>query len=79
MTAIMQCGCAPAGKIKVAGVFVPGCITHECTDVAVEPDLSGRMAKCYCGMEEPSRTTLPFFQHVDGDHDVYFCGCGGWS
>ena len=79
---IMQCGCAASGRIKVAGEFVPGCVTHFCTDVSETQTVSaGRLVMCMaCGQTQPSSTSLAFFRgRPDQDYDNHYCGCRGWS
>lgn len=43
-------------------------------------DLEGRIAKCYCDRDEPSRPDLVFFAyHPNAQFDSYYCGCRGWD
>lgn len=71
-TVIMKCGCAAQGKVSrvVDGVRqpeIPGCVIHDCYEpAAVEPDLTGRVARCTygCGSESPSSKNLAFFEYL---------------
>lgn len=51
------------------------------TETAVEPDLTGRVARCMeCGKITISSTNLPFFEHrPDRPYDSYYNGCKGWE
>lgn len=42
------------------------------------PDLTGRIARCYCGKETPSDFDLPFFEYngEGSDRAVNQCKCG---
>lgn len=79
---ILRCGCA-ANATDQNGK--PSCAVHVgLTDTEVEPiqpDLTGRMAKCeYCKRTKPSSTELAFFSHhPDIEYDSYYCGCRGWD
>jgi hypothetical protein len=80
-TPMMKCGCAAQGTIQRWGETEkkPGCIVHECTDVAeTEPDLSQRMARCGCGRTEPSSPNLAFFEFTgEGSRTATeTCECG---
>lgn len=59
-------------------------IHQDARTVVPEPDLTGRVAHCSyfssCRHEQPSRMTLPFFEHQpDRPYDRYYCGCWGWD
>ncbi len=80
---MMECGCAASGNLRVnGGPALVCCGVHDCTEVAaVEPDLTGRKARCsYGGKEVPSCSTLAFFKHRPTmEYDEYYCGCFGWD
>lgn len=79
---MLKCGCRAVGSIEAAdGSRVPYCVTHNCTELAPDPDLTGRRAKCpYCKNTRESSTTLPFFQYrAEAELDSYYCGCRGWD
>ena len=42
--------------------------------------LEGREARCGCGRTVPSRSTLGFFEYLEGaERDRFYCGCRGWD
>jgi len=63
----MTCGCAAQGT--VTGTDTPACVIHSCTTVAVQPDLTGRQARCTCKKVVASDASdsgwshLPFFEY----------------
>jgi len=78
---IMACGCMAQGVQNMRdGTQIPCCITHGCTEVAKEiPDLRCRVSRCvYCGHEEPSSYTLPFFEFRGrgSRYALHYCKCG---
>ncbi len=77
---ILKCGCAPNAYDGETGKGC--CIIHNCyEEMNIQPDLTGRIAKCeYCSKKMPSSTDLPFFSyHPDKEYDNYYCGCMGWD
>lgn len=83
MTTMMTCG--HAANAVVTNTDQPVCVICVCADVADQPDLTGRIARCSyyggkCRSEQPSDTRLAFFSHSpERDHDTYYCGCYGWD
>lgn len=83
---MMACGHAAQGT---DGTGSPVCVIcfgkPEATQVATDPDLTGRTARCSyygskCRSEQPSSTSLAFFKHQpDQEYDGYYCGCYGWD
>jgi len=74
---MMKCGHAANSLLtKSDGSKVPACVIcagiHPGYDQVVEekPDLTERIARCYCGKEKPSNWNLPFFE---------YCGPGSRS
>lgn len=59
----------------------PICVICGCTEIAEQPNLKGRKARCsYCDRECDSSTALPFFEHKpESEFDEYYCGCWGWD
>jgi hypothetical protein len=81
---ILTCGCAPNCKLNLDGKgYVDGCGPHLCVTFAKEqPDLSNRIASCFCGRTAPSKDPqyLAFFTHKPSrDTDEFYCGCRGWD
>lgn len=83
---MMACGCRASGTFtRLAGVDydppIPGCVVHTCIEVAPEPDLTGRMAKCSaCRRTQPSVKPAAFFEYrPHADLDSFYCGCRGWD
>lgn len=82
-TVTMQCGHA-ANAVTEDGK--PCCAICAGIDpgaerIADEPDLAGRMARCYwCEAERPSSQSLAFFKYrPDQETDSFYCGCKGWD
>jgi hypothetical protein len=80
----MACGCIANGYLVGKDeTMTPCCVIHDCDDVANEvPDLSERVATCYCGRERASSEAgmLAFFSHrPNAEKDSYYCGCRGWD
>ena len=80
---MMKCGHAANstdGEGKPVCVICFG-LKPGAAEVADEPDLEGREAKCtYCSNKCPSSTNLAFFEHrPDRPSDSYYCGCFGWD
>lgn len=75
---MLACGCAAMAKETKTGQWV--CGTHNCREVVEPPDLTGRMARCYCSNMVPSDINLAFFKYRPNKvQDEFFCGCGGWD
>lgn len=75
--AMMACGCAAQGVNTTTRA--PVCVVHDCDEVAgTAPDLSGRTARCECGVERPSSPSLAFFEHCGpGSREATdICNCG---
>lgn len=82
---LMKCGCVAQGTDQDGK---PVCVVHAGLDsgayepAEVQPDLSGRKAKCCYGNhgETDSDFRLAFFVHrPDHEFDEYYCGCWGWD
>lgn len=79
---MLKCGCRAVGSLTTTtGERVPYCVTHDCGEVAPNPDLTGREARCpYCKHVRESKTDLPFFMYrPEAEYDSYYCGCRGWD
>ena len=81
---MMQCGHAANAVDKDTGapccVICAGISGADYMTVVTTPDLTGRMARCGCGRQQPSSTGLAFFEHLpDKQYDKYYCGCRGWD
>lgn len=82
---MMQCGhvsqavCSAKGGVKFDPP-IPVCAICDCFKIAEEPDLTGRMATCYCGSKSlrPSSTDLAFFEYrgPGSPHATNICKCG---
>ena len=76
----MKCGHATFATIGPDNIPIcPICLCHEIAD---EPTLEGREARCTygCGSKRPSSFDLPFFRYCPGsEYDRYYCGCEGWD
>ncbi len=80
---LMRCGHTAQGRdttthkpicIICFGLF-PGATTP-----VNDPDLLGRVSKCICGRETPSKLELAFFRiGLPDGKDSYYCGCSGWD
>lgn len=57
MTKMMKCGHAAQGsRLEKDGSQIDACVICGCVDVAEEPDLTGRTARCtYAGRRKPQR------------------------
>lgn len=81
---IMRCGCAAQGMCSAMDgeIFdppIPSCVVHDCIEVAENaPLLTGRLAKCGCGVTKPSSAALAFFEFLgEGAPDSSNrCKCG---
>jgi hypothetical protein len=75
----MKCGHATYATFEPDGT--PYCPIDSCSEVAKEPNLEGREAKCVvCSRKKPSSFKLPFFQYREGkEHDWMYCGCDGFE
>lgn len=82
MGQVMKCGHAAQSA--------EGCVICDCVDVAPQPDLTGRRARCVyhaaphtkyeCAKERDSDRGMGFFKYnPDGEFDSYYCGCWGWD
>ena len=83
---MLKCGCVAVGvRTMTSGVAhdpLPWCMVHNCVEIApVNPDLTGRTARCaYGDSEVPSSLTLAFFEYCpEQQRDRYYCGCYGWE
>ena len=61
---LMKCGC----RANATDGNRPCCAVHAgltplAYEIAETPNLEGRMARCYCGKEEPSSLSLAFFEY----------------
>jgi hypothetical protein len=77
---LMACGHSANSTRDGQPACVICCPNADAYKVAeVQPDLTGRLAKCWaCQREVPSRLELPFFEWLDGDAvDRWYCGCRG--
>jgi hypothetical protein len=79
-TYYMKCGHTTTAKLNPDNIPIcPICMCHE---IAEQPSLEGREAKCVygCGAKRPSSFDLPFFQYrPDAEYDKFYCGCEGWD
>jgi hypothetical protein len=82
---MMKCGhTANSLLTRPDGSKVPACVIcagiHPNYNQVVEekPDLTGRIARCYCGKEKPSSFGLPFFQYCgpESRSATETCVCG---
>ena len=79
---MLKCGCRAVGSVQAAdGTRAPYCVTHGCSEIAPDPDLTGRQARCpYCKKVRDSSVDLPFFSMRDDQpFDSFYCGCRGWD
>lgn len=81
---LMRCGCVATAHDAEGRWVCPvhyGLHPGAVVEAVKTPDLSGRRAACeYCGKQQPSALTLPFFEyHLDQPLDSYYCGCRGWD
>jgi hypothetical protein len=76
---LMSCGCTTPLTRQATGE--PSCMWHpEAEPVLPMPDLSARVARCYCGEQTPSSPKLAFFElRPTYTFDTYYCGCAGWE
>lgn len=79
-TYYMKCGHTTTATLKPDNIPIcPICLCHEIAD---EPTLEGREARCTygCGSKRLSSFDLPFFCYCPGsEYDRYYCGCEGWD
>lgn len=89
---MMACGCVSQSHRVTRNedgteTRVPSCFTHDTTEQAPMPDMTGRRSKCAynnprgrCKVEVDSNADLPFFKHCpDKPFDEHYCGCMGWG
>ena len=86
MDYLMKCGhvanATNGGKPLCVICMIDGQTDYATVEKEVSADygLEGRMSRCTCGAEEPSRWGLPFFKHRPGkETDSHDCGCYGWD
>lgn len=81
---LMKCGHTNTGITSEGKIVCASCygIAEGADEVAeVQPDLTGRKAKCvYCKTVKDSSLDLPFFRYLpEEDKDKFYCGCYGWD
>lgn len=81
---LMKCGHTANAVNSVTGKPVCAICVGLTPDAEVvnenPPDLTGRVAKCYCGATKPSSFDLAFFEYrPDKAWDSYYCGHAGWD
>lgn len=79
---MMKCGHAANAHDAEGNPSCAICIGLDAgaTIIVETPILEGRVAKCRCGREKPSNTSLAFFEYrKDSLKDEYYCGHDGWE
>lgn len=81
MSIMMKCGCAANAKRKVGDDYVPCCTIHDTIEQTAMPDLTGRMAVCYCGeksLRPSDPDKLAFFEYrgPGSNRATSQCKCG---
>lgn len=81
---LMKCGHtanAQTSDGKPVCIICLGIVAGADEIADVQPDLTGRIARCnYGDSTTPSSFNLPFFEYrPDRTEDAYYCGCWGWD
>lgn len=83
MAVLMKCGHSSNATRdgKPCCVICAGIIPGAYEIAEIQPDLTGRKAKCAsCGKTKDSSINLPFFEYRPNcEFDDFYDGCRGWD